>query len=326
MLGDGRVRPRGGHGLHGGNPVWSHANRHIDLWVEMLRAWELDPVAALPFTVAQDFEGDQFTLSNFPGADLERLFGIVMHELSTYGDLERHVAAQTCRGNIVLLEVDGYHLQQAPGTYRRQHGRSCIGIDVLVPETCAVGYYHGDGYHTATGEDYAAILRPPLPPAEWDAPAFPHAEVVRRRFPPQTDAALVRVSLELLRHHLARRPAHNPITAFRTAFPAHLEQLMTRGEPNFQVYAASVLRQLGANFELLGRYLRWLLAHGQPLPDAIGEACYTMASEAMVMQFRLMRAVISHKPDACCDCLDQLELSYQATVPALAAYLGESVP
>jgi hypothetical protein len=50
-----------------------------------------------------------------------------------------------------------------------------------------------------------------------------------------------------------------------------------------------------------------------------------MASEAMVMQFRLMRAVISHKPDPCQDCLDQLELSYEGTVPALAAYFGETV-
>lgn len=319
--GDGKGKSRG---VHAGNPVWSHANRHIDLWVEMLRAWDLEPVAALPFTVAQDFEGDQFTLSLFPGADLERLFGIVTHELSTYGDLESHVAAQTCRGNVVVLEVDGYLLPAAPGTYRRQHARSCIGIDVLVPEAHAVGYYHGDGYHTATGNDYAAIFRPPLPPAEWDTPAFAHAEVVRRRFPPQTDAALMRISLELLRHHLARRPRQNPISAFRAVFPAHLEQLMIRGEPNFQIYAASVLRQLGANFELLGRYLRWLAARGQPLPEAIGEACYTMASEAMVMQFRLMRAVISRKPDGCQDCLEQLELSYQRTVPALATYLGEA--
>ena len=79
MYGDGKaVRTRGGaHALHGGNPVWSHANRHIDLWVELLHGWDFEPIAALPFTVTLDFEGDQFTSSNIPPADLERLYGIV---------------------------------------------------------------------------------------------------------------------------------------------------------------------------------------------------------------------------------------------------------
>ncbi|WP_439672243.1 DUF1839 domain-containing protein [Cupriavidus necator] len=321
MYGDGRARARGGRATwHGGNPVWSHANQHIDLWVELLHGWDLEPIAALPFTVTQDFEGDQFTRSNFPASDLERLYGIVTHELSVYDRLEVHVAAQTMRGNVVLLEVDSFQLPQPAGAYRRQHVRSCIGIDVLVPEAAAVGYFHGDGYHTASGDDYAAIFRPVGVCTE--LPAFPHVSVARRRFTAQADAALMRTSLELLRHHLSRRPQQNPISVFRMAFPGHLEQLIARGEPNFQIYAASVLRQLGANFELLGRYLRWLVMHGQSLPDAIGEACYTMASEAMVMQFRLMRAVISRKSDGCEDCLDQLEQAYQGTVPALASHFG----
>ena len=78
MYGDGKVRTRGGaYALHGGNPVWSHANRHIDLWIELLHGWELEPIAALPFTVTLDFEGDQFTSLNIPSADLELLYGIV---------------------------------------------------------------------------------------------------------------------------------------------------------------------------------------------------------------------------------------------------------
>lgn len=326
MYGDGKARTRGGtRALFGGNPVWSHVNRHIDLWVELLHGWNFEPIAALPFTVTLDFEGDQFTSSNIPSADLERLYGIVQDELSTYGSLEAHVAAQTNRGNAVLLEVDNYQLPQPPGAYRRQHARSCIAIDVLVPEATAVGYYHHDGYHTASGDDYMSIFRLPGNDAMWGTTTFPHAEVVRRRFEAPSSDELVRVSLQLLRGHLGRRPRSNPIEAFRAAFPAHLERLMSCGEPTFQAYAASVLRQLGANFELLGCYLRWLVMNGQVLPDTVAEACYTMASEAMVMQFRLMRAVISHKTDNCEDCLEQLELAYRGTVPALAAYFGETV-
>ncbi|AZG16072.1 MULTISPECIES: DUF1839 family protein [Cupriavidus] len=327
MFGDGKaVRARGGaYALHGGNPVWSHANRHIDLWIELLHGWNFEPIAALPFTVTLDFSGDQFTPSNIPPADLEQLFGIVRDELSTYGRLEAHVAAQTNRGNAVLLEVDSYQLPQPASTYRRQHARACIAIDVLVPDATAVGYYHHDGYHTASGDDYLAIFRTPAHETMWGVATFPQAEVVRRRFPALTEDDLLQASVDLLRGHLARRPRDNPIQAFRAVFPAHLEQLMARGEPNFQIYAASVLRQLGANFELLGRYVRWLVMHGQSLPESVAEACYTMASEAMVMQFRLMRAVISRKPDSCDDCLEQLELAYQGTVPALAAHFGETV-
>ena len=175
MYGDGKaVRTRGGaHALHGGNPVWSHANRHIDLWVELLHGWDFEPIAALPFTVTLDFEGDQFTSSNIPPADLERLYGIVRDELSTYGRLEAHVAAQTNRGNAVLLEVDNYQLPQPAGTYRRQHARACIAIDVLVPEATAVGYYHHDGYHTASGDDYLAIFRTPGHETMWGVATFP---------------------------------------------------------------------------------------------------------------------------------------------------------
>lgn len=326
MYGDRRSRARAAPALHGGNPVWARANHHIDLWVELLHAWKFDPLAALPFAVAQDFEVDQFTLATFPYGDLERLFGIVCSELSTYDRLETHIAAQTSRGNVVLLEVDSFYLPQSNNAYRRHHVRSCIGIDVLVPEAMAMGFFHGDGYHTASGDDYAAILHRaavPFDSREREAMILPRAEVVRRRHPPQPESVLGARSLELLRHYLGRRPHVNPITTFRAAFPRHLEQLMARGEPAFQVYATSVLRQLGANFEMLARYLNWLGRHGETVPEPIIEACRTMASEAMVMQFRLMRAVISRKPDPCGDCFDQLEQTYERTTPALAAHFGE---
>ena len=37
-----------GASLHDGNPVWSHANRHVDLWVELLHGWELEPLPPCP--------------------------------------------------------------------------------------------------------------------------------------------------------------------------------------------------------------------------------------------------------------------------------------
>ncbi|GLC90649.1 hypothetical protein Tamer19_00570 [Cupriavidus sp. TA19] len=327
MYGDTKMRGRGGPGLRGGNPVWSHVNCHIDLWIELLHGLELPPVAALPCAVRQDFEADHFTQCRFPAADLERLYGLTAHALTLYDTLESHVAAQTARGHLVVIELDSSQLPPAPGAgYQRHRTPTCIAVDVLIPEAGAVGYYHTDGYHTASGEDYAAIFR--LAPGARSAETLPfvHADVVRRDGRLCGREPLLDASLALLRKHLGNRPQQNPVTQFRAVFPAHLERLMARGEPGFHHYASGVLRQLGANFELLARYLRWLMMQGQDIPEKATEACYTMASEAMVMQFRLMRAVISRKPDRCEDCLDQLEASYQASVPALARHFGEYVP
>ncbi|KAI3596868.1 hypothetical protein D8I24_7139 [Cupriavidus necator H850] len=327
MHGDTRMRGRGGPGLRGGNPVWSHVNCHIDLWIELLHGLDLPPVAALACAVRQDFEADHFTQCRFPDADLERLYGLTVHALAFYDSLESHVAAQTSRGHIVVMELDSSQLPPPRGAgYLRHCTPTCIAIDVLIPEAGAVGYYHSDGYHTATGEDYAAIIR--LAPGVRSAEALPfmHADVVRRNGHPHAAETLLEASLALLRFHLSNRPRENPVTLFRAVFPQHLERLMARGEPGFHHYASGVLRQLGANFELLARYLRWLVMHGQEVPEKAAQACYTMASEAMVMQFRLMRAVISRKPDPCEDCLDQLEASYLASVPLLAAHFGEFTP
>lgn len=327
MYGDAKMRGRGGPGLRGGNPVWSHVNCQIDLWIELLHGLDFPPIAALPCTVRQDFDADHFTPCRFPAADLERLYGITIHALTLYDSLEAHVAAQTSRGNIVVMELDSCQLPPVPGAgYQRHRSPTCIAIDALVPEASAMGYYHSDGYHTVSGEDYAAVFRLAPGVCSPDALCFTHADVVRRSAPAQADAALLDASLQLLRFHLANRPRENPLTSFRAAFPAHLDRLMARGEPGFHHYASGVLRQLGANFELLARYLRWLVMQGQNVPDKAAEACYTMASEAMVMQFRLMRAVISRKPDSCEDCLDQLEASYYASVPALASHFGASGP
>ena len=47
---------------------------------------------ALAFTVAQDYEGDQFTFFKFPPADLARLYGVEILELAIFDQLEDHVA------------------------------------------------------------------------------------------------------------------------------------------------------------------------------------------------------------------------------------------
>jgi hypothetical protein len=56
--------------LHGADRIWPETNCYVDLWVELLPALGHPVEAALPFTVLQDFEGDQFTFFKFPLEDL----------------------------------------------------------------------------------------------------------------------------------------------------------------------------------------------------------------------------------------------------------------
>nr|WP_246201079.1 DUF1839 family protein [Azospirillum brasilense] len=91
-------------------------------------------------------------------------------------------------------------------------------------------------------------------------------------------------SRALLSHHLHRRPAGNPIAAFRAALPEHLEALAARPMDYFHLYAFNTLRQVGANFELLGMYARWI---GGPT-DAV-EACAALSATAKAFQFQLAR-------------------------------------
>jgi hypothetical protein len=49
------------HSLHGEQCAWVEKNCYIDLWIELLHALKLEPLAMLPFTAAIDFEGDQWT-------------------------------------------------------------------------------------------------------------------------------------------------------------------------------------------------------------------------------------------------------------------------
>ena len=54
--------------LHGEEAIWQETNCYMDLWIELLYGWGLDPRAALSFTVTQDFEGDHFTFFKYPQA------------------------------------------------------------------------------------------------------------------------------------------------------------------------------------------------------------------------------------------------------------------
>ncbi|SAL67119.1 hypothetical protein AWB71_04004 [Caballeronia peredens] len=316
-----RARRHHAHALHRGERIWREGVAPVDLWIEILHGSGLEPRAALAFTVTQDFEDDQFTLGKLPFEDIEKLYGLQAQELSVFDSLEERALVQTRRGNIVLVEVDAFYLPDMRAvSYRREHAKTTIGIDVIDPDARRLGYFHHTGYHLLDGDDFDGILRADAAHEHGAAAAslFPHVEFVKHVRDALSGTPLAEASADLLCVHLLRRPAHNPITRWRTAFPEHVETMIARGEPYARHYAFNVMRQLGANFELLAHYLQWLREQGFDIPPHTHMSARKIASETMVMQCRLARALSHGRRELCEASFDVIEEAYERVVPPLA--------
>jgi len=296
--------------LHDGARSWPLTNCYVDLWIEVLHAWGLDPRAALPFTLTQDFEGDQFTFFKYPLEDLESAYGIMVHELAIFDGVDQHVEVQQRRGNLTLVEVDGFYLPDTQGTsYRIEHQKTTIGIDRISRSARTLGYFHNSGYHTLLGDDYDAIFGlGAAAPSGIVLP--PYVEVAKRRFPGPRGADLRREMERLIARHLVRRPAEDPIRNFQSAFPAVIDMLLARDAAFFHVYSFNTMRQLGANFEMLGSCLGFLREHGAGGLDAPIGACGDLANAAKLMQFRMARMQARQRRQDCDDLFDALSNAY----------------
>jgi hypothetical protein len=307
------------HALHRDERVWLETNCYVDLWIELLHHYGCDPHAGLSFTVTQDFEGDQFTFPKFSLDDISRLYGLQAQELAIYDTVEAHVREQTQRGRLVVAEMDSYWLPDTRATaYRQTHTKTTIAIDAIDTEAKHITYFHNAGYFSLSGEDYEGVFRL-MPGLASDVQAlFPYVEFVKRARDPLQGEALVRRSVELLKLRLQDRPASNPVAQWRAAFPEHLRAMLERDPAYYHLYTFNVMRQLGSNFELLSKYLGWLNTHGVDVPGEIQASAQAIASEAMVMQFRLARARMRSRTDLCEDCLESMQTSYDKVIEPLA--------
>lgn len=278
------------HPIHGEDRAWPETNCYTDLLVEMVHALGYDPVAMLPFTLAIDFEGDQWTFFKPSTCELYELYGIDVQELAISRPLAEHVVEQVEAGRPVLVEVDSWHLPDTAGTaYRSVHAKTTIGVNAIDLERGRMGYFHNAGYFAVEGEDLRAALRLDGSPA---GALPPYVEFVkwRRDFVPPRGGALVGRSLEAARRHVERVPAENPFPRFKARFEHDLERLM-RKELGFDDYAFATLRQFGACFELAATWLRWLAAHGISSVEEPANSLQAIAEGAKALQFQLARAI-----------------------------------
>ena len=310
------------HALHSRERHWPETNCYVDLWIEVLHAFGFEPRAALGFTVGQDFEGDQFTFFKFPGDDLQRLFGLTVQELAIYDSVEEHLVQQLRRGRLVLMETDSFYLPDTcRGTYWREHVKTMIGVAELDVKHRRMGYFHNAGYSELRGEDFDGVFRRTPPLKDIPGVLFPYVEFVKRQTGPLAGAARLEQAVELLKGHLTHRP-ENPLAKFRADFPRHLEQLATRPMAYFHLYAFNVLRQLGANFELLGDHCSWLADQGEPGLDEAVTACGQLAESAKLLQFLLARAVHNKKFGDFSSNLDTMERAHDTAMGVLLKCYG----
>ena len=85
----------------------------------------------------------------------------------------------------------------------------------------------------------------------------------------------------------------------------------------FHLYAFNVMRQLGANFELMGSHIRWLANQGEAGLDDAAAACTRIAEGTKALQFQLARAVSRKKFGDYDASLDELERAHDLVLETL---------
>ena len=306
------------HALHRGERAWLETNCYVDLWIEVLHAFGFDPHAALGFTVALDFEGDQWLFFKQSTNDLLALYGVDVQELNIWRSLLDHTVEQVSRGRVVMVEVDAYYLPDTQGvSYRLGHTKTTIGIQAIDTEARTLGYFHNAGYFGLAGEDFAALFGLDREKrADELVPYTEFAKVDRDR--PQVQSQVFECSRDLLIKHLARRPRGNPVSAFRVRFLKDLEWLKNEPQEVFHQYAFASLRQCGACYELAASYMRWLEARGEQELEPIAQAFDTLASQAKTLQFKAARAVVLKRPVDFTPMLDAMEAAWETALSGLA--------
>jgi uncharacterized protein DUF1839 len=278
------------HAIHGDGRVWPETNCYTDLLVEVIHALGREPAACLAFTLAIDFEGDQWTFFKPPHAELLGLYGLDIQELAMWRPVVDHLVEQVERGRIPLIELDSFHLPDTSGTaYRLTHNKTTVGVNEIDPALKRMGYWHNAGYFVVQGEDFDRLFDFPVLP--------PYCEFLKPREDVAALAgeALVEASVALLRTHLARVPRENPFVPFRQRFQQDLEWLLKAPIEQFHTYSFATLRQYGACFELAETYLRWLAGNGIDGVTGAADALHEIAETAKGFQFQLARSMSRKK-------------------------------
>ncbi len=281
------------HPLHANERTWTETNCYVDLWIELLHALGLDPLAAAAFTLSTDFEGDQWTFFKFPPEDLRALFGLEVAEFNAWRPLVDHVEEQLELGRLLIMDADAWFLPDTQGvSYQLAHSKSAMVPNSVDRHGRRLGYFHNAGYFELEGDDFDGVFRIGRYADPISLP--PYVETVRLDRMRRDPGELVRGAIALTRAHLARRPADDPMRRFERRVDQDAAWLGTQDIETFHLYAFGTCRQCGANAELAASFVDWLAAHDPAASGSddlliVADAFRSVATAAKALQFSLAR-------------------------------------
>ncbi len=279
------------HAIHSQERDWAETNCYVDVWIEQLHALGFEPIAAMPFSLGIDFEGDQWTFFKFQLADLYQLYGIEVQELAVWKPLVTHITEQIALGRPVLVELDSMYLPDTAGTaYKIAHVKTTVAVNSIDIENKKLGYFHAQGYYQLEGDDFNNVFR--LDEKFNDSYLEPYVEIAKLNKSEKLDTKqTVQKSITLLKNQLMRMPKVNPFDSFKLQLEKDLEWLKGEDIDMFHQYSFATLRQLGACFELASVYLNWLSENGETGLEKASEQYQQISAAAKVYQFKLARVV-----------------------------------
>lgn len=273
------------HSLHADARTYAETNCYTDVLIELLHGCGYEPLAAFGHLVRMDFEGDQWTFFKPPPGDLERLFGIDIHEMQPYRPIPVQIAEQLEQGRTLIVEVDSWYLPDTASTsYRAEHVKTSVAADAIDSAAERLWYFHNAGLHELSGEDYRGVFRI----GEFSDDVLPpYTELVRFDAGPRLQGAgLHDAAGELLRRHLANVPRENPFVRFGAQLERALPGLLEGDLEGYHAYAFATVRMAGSGFELAGSHLDWLLG---PVAAGAVAALGEIVDASKALSFRLAR-------------------------------------
>lgn len=274
------------HPLHAGGAVYHETNCYTDVLIELLHSRGLEPLGAMGRLLRMDFEGDQWTFFKPDPEDLELLFGVDIHEMQPYRPLPLQAAELLAAGHTMIVEVDAFYLPDTEATsYRTDHVKSSIAIDVIDPRGEQLQYFHNAGRYELSGDDYRGVFRTT---GDWPGDVLPpYTEIVRfDAGTPLSGDELRAGVLGRLAHHLARRPQANPFPRFGAQLDRALPALLEADLQEYHDYAFATVRMAGAAFEVSAAMVDWLFEdRGAPVSEPMRE----IVECAKRLSFRLAR-------------------------------------
>ncbi|MEO7372210.1 MAG: DUF1839 family protein, partial [Ilumatobacteraceae bacterium] len=249
-------------------------------------------VAPLAFTLACDFNGEQWEFFKYPHIDLQHLYGLRITEINLWRGADIHIERHLRMGRLMTIEVDSWFLPDTAGvSYRVEHQKSSIVPQMIDRPARRLGYFHNRGYYEISDADYVGALQ--LGDADGALP--PYAELVDldhlRR--PSSDTLAVDAE-QLARQYVSQRPSSNPIARMSSSLQGDVPWLQAAGIDEFHAYAFGTLRQCGAWAELASTFLGSL--HRADLAPAV-DLLSNIAATAKTCQFKLARVVAGRSAD-----------------------------